>query len=145
MLGLHDEALTEKVLFYFTMGEEKWKTTTTWPPAGSTTQRWYLAQNGALSTAPPAVESGVDTYTVDFQATTGTSNRWHTPDGVTPVVYKDRAKLDRRLLTYTSPPLRQDTEITGHPIVTLWVASSATDGAFYVYLEDVDERGNGGE
>jgi putative CocE/NonD family hydrolase len=77
---------------------------------------------------------------VDFEASTGTTNRWHTPDGVTPVIYKDRAREDRRLLTYTSPPLATDTEITGYPVVTLFVTSTATDGAFYVYLEDVDER-----
>jgi hypothetical protein len=32
-------------------------------------------------------------------------------------------------------------EITGHPVVTLYVTSTAKDGAFYVYLEDVDENG----
>jgi putative CocE/NonD family hydrolase len=57
------------------------------------------------------------------------------------VFYGDRAEADRRLLTYTSAPLTDDVEITGHPVVTLYVASTATDGAFYVYLEDVDENG----
>jgi putative CocE/NonD family hydrolase len=141
LMGMHDETVSDKVLFYFTMGEEAWKMTTVWPPAGSTTRRWYLAQDGQLSQEPPRSESGADTYTVDFEATTGKNNRWHTPDGITPVIYKDRATIDRRLLTYTSPPLIEDTEITGHPVVTLQVASTATDGAFYVYLEDVDERG----
>jgi len=32
-------------------------------------------------------------------------------------------------------------EITGYPVVTLYVSSTAADGAFYVYLEDVDEKG----
>jgi uncharacterized protein len=32
-------------------------------------------------------------------------------------------------------------EITGYPVITLYVVSTATDGAFYVYLEDVDESG----
>jgi putative CocE/NonD family hydrolase len=141
LMGMHDEGLTDKVLFYFTMGEERWKATTVWPPTGTATQRWYLAEGGMLSQKPPVTESGEDTYTVDFEATTGKNNRWHTPDGLTPVIYKDRAKMDRRLLTYTSPPLAQDTEISGHAVVTLYVASNATDGAFYVYLEDVDERG----
>jgi putative CocE/NonD family hydrolase len=49
--------------------------------------------------------------------------------------------MDQRLLTYTSPVLTQDTEITGYPIVTLYAASTATDGAFFAYLEDVDEAG----
>jgi putative CocE/NonD family hydrolase len=141
LMGIRDEALSDKVLFYFTLGEERWKTTTVWPPAGTTMQRWYLAQDGMLSPKAPNAESGADGYKVDFEASTGKTNRWHTPDSITPVIYKDRAKMDRRLLTYTSPPLSEDTEVTGHPIVTLYVASTATDGAFYVYLEDVDEKG----
>jgi hypothetical protein len=58
-----------------------------------------------------------------------------------PVVYKDRARQDRCLLTYTSAPLAHDVEITGYPIVTLYLSSTVEDGAFFVYLEDVDERG----
>jgi putative CocE/NonD family hydrolase len=139
--GIYDEEISDRVMLYFTMGEEKWHATTVWPPAGTVMERWYLAEDNLLAQEPPTTESGADTYSVDFEASTGTNNRWHTPDGVTPVIYKDRVEEDRRLLTYTSPPLAQDTEITGHPIVTLYVASTADDGAFYVYLEDVDERG----
>jgi len=78
---------------------------------------------------------------VDFDATTGTKNRWYTQMGGGDVVYPDRAEADKRLLTYTSAPLEDDTEITGHPVVTLHVTSTVTDGAFIVYLEDVDESG----
>ncbi|MFQ5854325.1 MAG: CocE/NonD family hydrolase [Anaerolineae bacterium] len=133
-------ASTEQELFYFTLGEEKWKRTTVWPPAGSMTQRWYLAEGHALSPEPPTAATGGDRYTVDFEATTGTTNRWHTEMGK-PVIYRDRAAMDRRLLTYTSPPLEADLEITGYPIVTLYVSSTAGDGAFFVYLEEVDQEG----
>ena len=34
-----------------------------------------------------------------------------------------------------------DTEITGHPIVTLYVRSTEEDGAFIVYLEDIAPDG----
>ncbi|GAB4337903.1 MAG: CocE/NonD family hydrolase [Candidatus Abyssubacteria bacterium] len=132
--------MDEKVLFYYTMGEERWKTTTVWPPKGSVTQRWYLSAGNTLSSEPPSERSGADRYTVDFEATTGATNRWHTQMGGD-VSYPDRAEQDRRLLTYTSEPLAEDTEITGHPVVTLYVASTHTDGAFFVYLEDVDENG----
>jgi putative CocE/NonD family hydrolase len=94
-----------------------------------------------LSREAPAHDEGADSYTIDFQATTGLSNRWRTQDGVTRVFYSDRAEADRRLLTYTSAPLAEDVEITGHAVVTLYVVSTATDGAFYVYLEDVNETG----
>lgn len=137
---IDNEATSEKVLVYYTLGEEKWKTTKVWPPANSTTQRCYFAKDNTLSQAAPKTKSGADTYRVDFEATTGKANRWHTLLGFA-VVYPDRAEQDRRLLTYTSPPLTEDIEITGHPIVTLYVTSTATDGAFFVYLEDVDEKG----
>ncbi|HVG28086.1 MAG TPA: CocE/NonD family hydrolase [Pyrinomonadaceae bacterium] len=130
----------ERTLLYYTMGEERWKETKTWPVAGSTPVRWYMTADHALAQSAPAAPAGADDYAVDFEATTGEKNRWLTQLGG-PVVYPDRAAEDRRLLTYTSSPLAEDTEITGYPVVNLHVASTATDGAFFVYLEDVDEAG----
>jgi len=134
---------SEKALFYYTMGEEKWKKTHVWPPEGTTTERWYLAEKNMLSPHQPATESGVDTYTVDFEASTGEHNRWWEMGAVMQqtVIYANRAAAERHLLTYTTPPLAEDTEITGHPVVTLYVTSTQADGAFYVYLEDVDKDG----
>lgn len=53
-----------------------------------------------------------------------------------------RTELDKKCLTYTTAPLDTDTEVTGHPIVDLWVSSTADNGDFFIYLEDVDENGN---
>lgn len=136
----NNKATSEKVLLYYTLGEEKWKATKVWPLANSTTQRFYFARDNALTQTAPKTKFGGDMYQVDFEATTGKANRWHTLLGFA-VVYSDRAAEDHRLLTYTSSPLTEDTEITGHPVVTLYVTSTATDGAFFTYLEDVDERG----
>ena len=130
-----------KVLHYYNLGEEQWKSTEVWPPPGSTSQRWYLRDSHTLALNAPTDRSGGDEYAIDFEASTGTQNRWHTEDGVTPVIYPDRAAPDRRLLTYTSARLDQDVQLTGYPIVTLHVTSTATDGAFFVYLEDVAETG----
>ncbi len=131
----------ERLLVYYTGGEERWKTTEVWPPEGSTTQRLYMAADHALVSDAPEAETAGDSYTVDFDATTGLTNRWHTQWNGGDVVYPDRAEADGRLLVYTSEPLEADLEITGHPIVTLYVTSTATDGAFFVYLEDVDPSG----
>lgn len=43
----------EKVLFYYTLGEETWKKSHVWPPEGTTMQRWYLGENGTLSPDAP--------------------------------------------------------------------------------------------
>lgn len=130
----------ENELNYYTMGEERWKSTRVWPVEGSKSVRWYLAEANALTTSAPVAATGSDAYKIDFDATTGEKNRWRTQLGG-PVIYPDRAEEERRLLTYTSAPLAEDIEITGHPIVNLYVTSTHTDGAFFVYLEDVDEKG----
>ena len=45
------------------------------------------------------------------------------------VVYGDRRAMDERLLTYTSTPLEQNTEITGTAVVRLYVTSTETDSS----------------
>jgi len=52
-----------------------------------------------------------------------------------------RTEADRKALTYTTAPLEADTRILGHPIVHLWVSSTADDGDLYFYLEDVAPDG----
>jgi putative CocE/NonD family hydrolase len=135
---------SEKVLFYYTLGEERWKRTGVWPPQGTTTQRWYLAENGTLSPTAPDAESGADSFTIDFRATTGDYNRWWELSALErkTVMYRRRAEAGQHMLTYTTPTLAEDTEITGYPVITLHVSSTETDGTFFVYLEDVDESGS---
>ena len=131
---------TDKRLFYFTIGEERWKVTNTWPVVGAQMTPWYFSENNSLTAKAPSGKSGADNYTINFDATTGAKNRWHTQVGGE-VVYPDRAAEDKKLLTYTSDPLETDMEITGHPVVSLFVTSTHTDGGFFVYLEEIDENG----
>jgi hypothetical protein len=132
----------ERILHYYTMGEEKWKRTSTWPPPGVQPQRWYLSEAQALSRTAPEDIAGGDIYQVDFNASTGLNNRWWELSSILnqTVYYPDHAS-DQHLLSYTSAPLEQDLEITGYPVVSLTVSSSEPDGAFFAYLEDVDPGG----
>ena len=131
---------SEKRLYYFTVGEERWKATKVWPVAGTQMTRLYFNENNSLSTKASNGKSTEDRYPINFDATTGEKNRWHTQVGGD-VIYADRAEEDKKLLTYTSEPLEADMEITGHPIVSLFITSTHADGAFYVYLEEIDEKG----
>jgi putative CocE/NonD family hydrolase len=131
---------TERMLYYYTMGAEEWRSTSVWPVEGTTLETWHFAAGNTLASAAPSDAVGRDTYAVDFAATSGEHTRWHTPlDG--PVQYPDRHNEDYRLLTYTSEPLPEELEVTGYPVVTLYVTSTHTDGAFFAYLEDVDPNG----
>ncbi len=133
-------AMNEKALIYYTLAEDKWKKTAVWPIAGTKMRRFYLDDNHALASAAPA-KSGNDEYRIDFDVTTGTQNRWYTQLGGGDVVYAERSAIDRRLLSYTSPALDKDVEVTGQGVITLRATSTATDGNFFVYLEDVAPDG----
>jgi putative CocE/NonD family hydrolase len=133
----------EKRLIYYTMEEERWKVTDIWPPEGTQMQRWYCDEGNRLSPDKPSVEEGADRYKVDFTVQSSDCNRWWEMAVLEEkaVSYPDRATVDEKLLTYTSPPLDEDLEITGYPVANLFVRSTETDGAFYVYLEAVNPDG----
>ncbi len=87
-------------------------------------------------------EEDLDQYKVNFKATTGKHNRWYTEMGGGPVWYKNRAKRDKLLLVYDSELLVNEIEITGYPLITLYMSSTHEDGAIFAYMEDVDKIGN---
>lgn len=134
------QPFSEKVLYYYTMGEEKWKMTESWPPIGHSMQRWYFSDNNSMSLSKPQIKTGEDKYSVDFEITSGKGNRWHT-HYAQKMYYDKRDKVDQKLLIYDSPPLEKDTEITGHPVITLHLTSTHEDGAIFAYLEDLDDNG----
>ena len=130
----------KKILIYYTMGEEKWKTAYAWPIPGTRHRKLYFAADHLLDDLRPAT-AGRDVYQVAFDASTGPENRWTTQVGLPRIDYGNRAAEDLKLLTYTSTPLSDDLEITGQPIISLRAASNRTDGNFFVYLEDVSPDG----
>lgn len=134
------EPLTESSITYYTLGAGTWNTTTTWPPEGTTQQTFFLSDSAALSDQPPNSDAS-DTYEVDFTATTGATNRWRTNAEGSDVIYPDRRTEDEKLLTYTTAPIEEDITVTGSPILTLHLQSSAEDGAIFAYLEDVAPDG----
>jgi putative CocE/NonD family hydrolase len=130
----------DHLLIYYTMGEDQWKTTKSWPLASTRMQKFYLGANGTL-TGKSGTASASDAYKVDFTATTGKTTRWATQASGDDVVYPERAEADRQLLVYTSAPLETDMEVTGHGLVSLQLTSSQPDGAVFAYLEDVAPDG----
>jgi len=137
--GMHSGVAEEKPILYFTMGEEKWKAAETWPPPEAETISFYLGSARQLSRDRPAAAEASDRYHVDLTAKTGLTSRW---DLGAPIYYFNRRAADAKLSCYTSDPLKTDLEVTGHPAVTLYVSSTANDGEFFAYLEDVSPKGN---
>ncbi len=130
---------------YYTMGDERWKSSSTWPPQRAVSRSWFLAPEQQLRRDPIHGASTAhphDRYQVDLSASTGPGSRWGLIVGTGQKRgYVDRRRLSGRLLTYTTGRLDTHVEVTGHPIARLFLATNATDGAVFVYLEDVHPDG----
>jgi len=140
--GIDNGIKDEPPVWYYTLGEEKWNSAETWPPR-STTTTYYFSEGSSLSLAAPKNEDGRDLYRVDYTAGTGNRSRHNSLINLkgVPIEYPDRAEADKKLLVYETAPLAEDVEVTGHPVVRLYVSSTADDGQFFVYLEDVAPDG----
>jgi putative CocE/NonD family hydrolase len=151
--GIDNGVMSEAPIYYYTMGEGQnsgWHSAWQWPLPEQKLTNFYFdgakadsvdsVNDGSLSLDLPVTTSGVDEYLVDYSTTSGKATRWSAGYDVMSPVYPNTMMFnDEKGLTYTTPPLTTEVEVTGHPVVHLWVTSSAKDGDFFVYLEDISE------
>ena len=141
--GIRNSIDTESPLLIYVMNGGGWRSENEWPLARQVTVAYYLDAGNTL--ARKRTEEGADAYQADFTHSSrfgsNSGNRMLSVTGLAPDVLPIRTEMDKQCLVYTSEPLAEDTEITGHPLVHLSVSSTARDGDFYVYLEDVDADG----
>lgn len=148
--GIDNGIMDEAPIHYYTLGAPKgkeWRTAWQWPLANEKLTRYYFhneasgslnsANQGLLSPHPPKSAIGQDDYTVDYMTTSGTATRWANGYGGG-FGYPDMTLNDHKGLTYTTTPLASDVEVTGHPVIHLWVTSTAKDVDFFAYLEEID-------
>ncbi len=153
--GIDNGVMDEPGIYYYTMGAPEgteWRFTSKWPLPTVKQTNYYFGggrtgtvdstNDGYLEQKPSkSFDGGVDHHVVDYTTTTGTANRWSAAYDCWCGGYSDMTENDRKGLTYTTQALARDTELTGHPIVHLWVSSTAADGDFFAYLEEVDSDG----
>lgn len=151
--GIDNGIMEEPPIRYHVMNDPKdneWRTAEAWPIPEAAPTKFYFHEgptgsvnsinDGLLSSEKLPEKSGRDEYVVDYSTTTGTATRWDNAVGGG-FEYPDMTANDEKGLTYTTEVLTEDVEITGHPVIHLWVSSTATDGDFFAYLEKVDGNG----
>ncbi len=151
--GIDNGIMNEPSIHYYVMGASKkdaWRTTNQWPLPYQKLTRFYLDEgrtgsvasinDGFLRPEPPGHKEAADAYTVDYSTTSGKYSRWYAVNW--PRNYPNMQTNDQKALTYTTPPLESNMEITGHPIVHLWLSSDTPDLDLFAYLEEVDGNGN---
>lgn len=130
----------EPLFNYYTIGEEKWKNESSWPPQKSKMTDYYFSTNRKLLSDKSQIQEGEIQYPIDYYATTVNSSRYNSVtelyrDGDTD--YPDRSATSARLLNFTGPELDENVIFSGHPIVTLNWKGDANDAAIFVYIEEV--------
>ncbi len=150
--GVDNGTMDEPPIHYYVMGlkdSSVWRTAGQWPLPEQQIRRFYLAEgrtgsvasanNGCLRPEPPGESEASDAYTVDYSTTSGAHARWSAvlKGGGYPELCAD----DEKGLTYTTPPLDSDVEVTGHPIVTLWISTDVPDLDVFAYLQEASPDG----
>lgn len=135
--------MNEPPVWYYVMGapaDKAWRSARLWPLPEQVLTKFHLVEDGQLSSAESGDKNSWDSYTVDYSTTTGSGSRWHNTVG-TPFMYDDMAPLANKSLTYTTAALDQAVEVTGHPVVHLWITANVPDVDLFIYLEEVSPSG----
>ena len=138
----------------FVMGRNAWHQHDRWPPAETVVTAYYfhsgggantLAGDGTLTTEAPTGVEPADSYSYDpDDPTPSVPDLSALPFGDVPFDNRWRLRRDD-VLVYTSAPLEEDLEITGHPFVVLHAASDCPDTDWFVTLCDVLPGGRSDE
>ena len=153
--GIDNGIMDEPPIYYYTIGApegEEWRFAKKWPLPCQDSKRFFLRKgrtgtvdsvnDGVLSKKHLKKRSGdKDVYEVDYTSTWPITNRYTNAYGF-PFNYGDMTEHDEKGLTYTTDPLRSDMQMTGHPVLNLWVKSKASDVDFFITLEDVQKDGS---
>jgi putative CocE/NonD family hydrolase len=132
----------------FVMGTNQWRDESEWPPKSARPTRFYLESAGHANslngdgtlTVEPVMKSEHDVFTFDPH------NPVPTRGGAVccnPKIFPwgpmDQRPVEQRedVLVYSTPPLREDLEVTGRIEVTLFAATTAPDTDFSAKLVDV--------
>ena len=125
--GIHNGVMKQPPVTYYTYNapaQSAWRTAWTWPLPNEVKTAFYLGRGGALSKAAPA-SPGRDT----------------TPMAAPPKANPIFVHRPTGGLRYETAPLSHGVQITGFPVMKLWIATRARDTDVIAWLDDVAPDG----
>ena len=137
---------------YYTMGINKWQTSTSWPPPSTEMVEYFLSSEGKANTMygdgklspKPSTSDKPDSFVYDPMnpVTSYGGNVCCTGDAIKGGAYDQRIMETRNdILVYTTEPLEEGIEVSGFITTTLYVSSDVKDTDFTVKLIDVAPDG----
>lgn len=118
----------------------RWRSEATWPLDRTVYTPFYLHGDGALSTAMPLVDD--DTRSYDFDPACPAPTRGGAVTSGEPLMFggafnQEAPGVRGDVLSFQTPPLTEDVEVTGPISAYLWVSSNRLDTDFTFKLIDV--------
>lgn len=149
--GMKNEYSSGAPVRLFIMGDNVWRDEQEFPLARTRYTKFYLHStkgansvggDGVLSLASPATENA-DKFDYDPQNPVPTiGGRLCCGQAMPPGPADQRPNESRPdVLVFSTPPLTEDTEVTGFISLELYASTSAVDTDFTALLVDVDESG----
>ncbi|WP_020656989.1 CocE/NonD family hydrolase [Massilia niastensis] len=121
-------------IYYYTYNApagKEWAKSDRWPVAGTRMARYFLsAAKGGASLATRKPTRGKASFVTDYSVITGSLKTPYWPES-----------QYGRGLSFSTAPFAKDMRITGHPVVSLWLSTTARDGDTFAYLEEVAPDG----
>ncbi|ODT83696.1 MAG: hypothetical protein ABS76_01905 [Pelagibacterium sp. SCN 64-44] len=134
--GVDNGIMSEPPIYYYVYNarseEDAWRFADKWPLPDAAYVNFYLDGPGESQ-----FTSGVNRGRLALEASTA----GNASDGYRVDYSVTAADRDRKGMSFTTDALPADMEVIGHPIVRLWIASTATDNDFIAFLYDVDPEG----
>lgn len=150
--GIKNEYSSGAPVRLFIMGDNVWRDELEFPLARTRYTKFYLhstkgangvAGDGALSLTQPSASEAKDEFDYDPQNPVPTiGGRLCCGQQIPPGPADQRPNESRSdVLVFSTPPLTDDTEVTGFISLELYASTSATDTDFTALLVDVDASG----
>jgi uncharacterized protein len=153
--GIKNGVMAGPPIQYYVVGAPRgheWQSANGWPLPNERPTTYFFRGKSTIGgdatlrlEKPSGTDEHKDDYLVDYTATAAdlpTRFYWGIPNAINPgLIPIKTAALDFKSLTYTTAPLERDAELTGYSRMNLFVASTAHDQDFFIYLEELDEHG----
>jgi predicted acyl esterase len=125
--GKQNNVMREPAVTFFTYNapkESQWRTSETWPLRAERRTDFYLASAGRLDRSRPQASSETPVAM-----------------GAAPASQTTTVETAPGGAIFETAPLTEDVEVTGHPVMTLWLKTDAGDADVTARIDDVAPDG----
>ncbi|MHB8513629.1 MAG: CocE/NonD family hydrolase [Actinomycetota bacterium] len=142
--GMPDSFVGWPRVEYYSLGENKWKFSDSWPPAGATERDLYLSGNasigvGSLTAGSPT--GAPDMYIAQPNGTGEAASRWINVAAL-PFLKTDQRADEAHAVSYATAPLDQAVDVAGPIELKLYASTSAIDTDWIAKLVDISTDGS---